>query len=78
MVELVEDLGQHLTHVADVFLVILTGHVGVWQRPHVNIQPVDRAVDVVQHPAAEETRDRHRDIEKNLRVHLMPMYLRSR
>jgi hypothetical protein len=26
-------------------------------------------VDVVQYPAAEETRDRYRDIKKNLRVH---------
>jgi hypothetical protein len=28
-------------------------------------------VDVVQYPAAEETRDRYRDIEKNLRVHVI-------
>jgi hypothetical protein len=33
-------------------------------------------VDIVQHPAAEEPGDRNRDIEKHLRIHVMPTYLR--
>ena len=36
---------------------------------HVGVQPVDRAVDVVQYPPAEEARNRHCDVEKDLRVH---------
>jgi len=63
VVKPVGDLTQHVANVANVVLVVLTRHIRVRHGTHVRVQPVDRAMDIVQHPAAEEPSDRNRDIE---------------
>lgn len=69
VVELVENLAQHLADVADVGFVVVFAYVAMRHVAHVAVQPVDGDVDAVERPPAEEPGNGHGNVEEHLVVH---------
>jgi len=73
VVELVENLAQHVADVADVGLVVVFAYVVMRHVAHVAVEPVDGDVDAVERPPAKEPGNGHGNVEEYLVVHHRPV-----
>ncbi len=68
LVDQVEDVIQRLANVLDVFPVVSLSDVNMRHVPHVLIQTLDAARQVIDSPAAKKRSHAQNDVEKNLHV----------